>query len=75
MTPLERPVALVAEDARASWVLGARDDVAPAVRASGPAQALALVLWRRVAPDHADGLAVEGDAAALRTALAARLTP
>ncbi|MFC8923686.1 maleylpyruvate isomerase N-terminal domain-containing protein [Cellulosimicrobium sp. NPDC057127] len=77
MTALERPVALVADDAATSWVLGARDDVLPAVRVTAPARTLALVLWRRVAPDPdaVDGLTVEGDVSALDAALGARLTP
>lgn len=77
MLPLERPVALVATDTGSTWALGARDGVAPDVRVSAPARELALVLWRRVAPDPVapPGLTVDGDASALEAALGERLTP
>ena len=63
-------IALVAEDADRSWVVGA----GPAsVTVSGPAWALALLLWGRpVAPGS---LTVVGDRAALDDALARGLTP
>ena len=76
--PLDAPVALVATDAAASWLLGARDDGArPAVRVTAPARELALVLWGRAAPDpdRVPGLTVDGDTDALRAALGGRITP
>lgn len=76
--PLARGVALVAEDAGRSWVLGGHQDPAPVAAAdvtvTGPAKALALVLWHRTTPDAA-GLLVSGDRAALEAALATRITP
>ncbi|WP_069387723.1 maleylpyruvate isomerase family mycothiol-dependent enzyme [Cellulosimicrobium cellulans] len=77
MLPLEPPVALVATDAGSSWVLGARDGVVPDVQVSAPARELALVLWRRVAPDAGalPGLTVDGDTSALEAALRERITP
>lgn len=50
---------------------GARE---PDVVVTGPAEALALLLWRRVGPDD-DRLRVHGDAGALGTLLASRLVP
>ncbi|WP_454043499.1 maleylpyruvate isomerase family mycothiol-dependent enzyme [Cellulosimicrobium sp. Marseille-Q8652] len=77
MTPLDRPVALVATDTSRSWVLGAPDGTPAAVRVSAPARELALVLWRRITPDPdaVPGLALDGDVSALDAALAERLTP
>jgi uncharacterized protein (TIGR03083 family) len=77
MAALGRAVALEATDAGRSWLLGARDGAEPAVRVSAPAHGLALVLWRRAAPEPGavPGLTVEGDATALAAALRERLTP
>lgn len=47
---------------------------APAVEVSGPASALALLLWRRIGPDD-PAVQVVGDRAALQAALALGLTP
>ncbi|SMF29954.1 uncharacterized protein (TIGR03083 family) [Cellulosimicrobium cellulans J34] len=69
--PVERPVTLQATDAGRSWTFGAGDTVAT-VRA--PARELALVLWGRRTPEEA-GVVVEGDPAALATALDGRITP
>lgn len=72
MEPLPAPVGLVADDAGRSWLLGGSGT--PSVSVSGPAEALALLLWGRTTP--ADGrLTVEGDAVALVDALSRRLTP
>lgn len=76
--PLAHGVALVADDAARSWVLGAHQAAAPVTAAevtvTGRAQALALVLWHRATPDEA-GLLVSGDRTALEAALATHLTP
>ncbi|MBD8077451.1 maleylpyruvate isomerase family mycothiol-dependent enzyme [Cellulosimicrobium arenosum] len=72
--PTDRAVALEATDAGRTWSLGSG---APAVRLSGPARGLALVLWRRLPPDPevVPGLDVDGDGDALVAALAGRPTP
>jgi len=74
MEPLDAPIALVADDAARSWLLGAPTVPLPSVTVAGPAEALALLLWGRTAPDD-DRLTVSGDAAALTDALSRRLTP
>lgn len=80
MEPLRHPVTLVATDVAGApaWVLGAPgergDEVAPDVLVSGPAEALALTLWRRLTPAEA-GLTVEGDRADLEAALAQPIVP
>ncbi len=74
MEPLPAPVALVATDAEVRWTLGAGVDVRPAVSVTGPAEALALLLWGRTGADD-PRLDVTGDAATLRDALSRRLTP
>ncbi len=80
MAPLRHPVALVATDVSGTpvWVLGApgqrADEVAPDVVVSGPAEALALTLWRRLTPAEAE-LTVEGDRADLEAALAEPIVP
>jgi uncharacterized protein (TIGR03083 family) len=80
MAPLRHPVALVATDVAGTplWVLGApgerADEVAPDVVVSGPAEALALTLWRRLTPAEA-GLTVEGDQGDLATALEQPIVP
>jgi uncharacterized protein (TIGR03083 family) len=80
MEPLRHPVALVATDVAGApvWVLGApgqrADEVAPDVVVSGPAEGLALILWRRLAPAEA-GLTVEGDRADLAAALGQPISP
>jgi len=72
MDALPAPIGLVAEDTGRSWSLGGSAD--PSTVVSGPAEALALLLWGRTTPD--DGrLTVSGDAAALTDALGRRLTP
>ena len=57
MAPLQHPVGLVATDVDGthSWVLAprARGEVAPDVVVSGPAEGLALMLWRRLTPAEA----------------------
>jgi len=72
MEPLPAPIALVATDDRASWLLGGHGE--PAARVAGPASALALLLWGRATPDD-PSLVVTGERAALDDALACRLTP
>ena len=72
MEPLPAPVGLVADDAERSWSLGGSD--APSVTVTGPAEALALLLWGRTTPADRR-LTVDGDAAALDDALGRRLTP
>lgn len=74
MEPLEAPIELVADDAQRSWLLGAPTVPHPSVTVTGPADALALLLWGRVSPDD-ERLAVTGDAGALSDALGRRLTP
>lgn len=80
MAPLRDPVALVATDlgGAPTWVLGASgersDEVAPDVVVSGPAEGLALTLWRRLTPAEA-GLTVAGDRADLEAALAQPIVP
>lgn len=80
MEPLRHPVALVATDVDGSptWVLGApgerAEEVAPDVVVSGPAEGLALILWRRLTPAEA-GLTVEGDHADLEAALGQPIVP
>jgi uncharacterized protein (TIGR03083 family) len=80
MGPLRHPVALVASDldGAPAWVLGApgerSDEVAPDVVVSGPAEGLALTLWRRLTPAEA-GLTVAGDRADLEAALAQPIVP
>lgn len=80
MEPLRHPVSLVATDVAGApaWVLGApgerAEEVAPDVVVSGPAEGLALTLWRRLTPAEA-GLTVEGDRADLEAALAQPIVP
>ncbi|MGI5187425.1 maleylpyruvate isomerase N-terminal domain-containing protein [Promicromonospora sp. CA-289599] len=80
MTPLRRPVALLATDVDGTrtWVLGApgerAEEVAPFTVVSGPAEGLALMLWRRLTPAEA-GLTVEGDRTGLDAALAEPIVP
>ncbi|MEU4385173.1 maleylpyruvate isomerase N-terminal domain-containing protein [Promicromonospora sp. NPDC023805] len=79
MAPLQHPVALVATDVDGTrtWVLGAPGEpaeVAPDAVVSGPAEGLALMLWRRLTPAEA-GLVVEGDRAVLDAALAEPIVP
>ena len=72
MEALPAPVGLVADDAGWSWQLGG--STAPSVTVTGPAEALALLLWGRTTPAD-ELLTVDGDAAALHDALSRRLTP
>lgn len=74
IVPLERPVALTAADAGASWVLGGRSGDDPAATVTGPARTLALLLWGRATADDAT-LAVTGDRAVLDATLGRALTP
>ena len=78
IAPLARGVALVADDTGGSWLLGARQPLAPVtvadVTLAGPARSLDLVLWHRLAPDDA-GLTITGDRAAFDESLAVRITP
>lgn len=76
MPPLPARIRLVATDAARSWELHAAHDAppGPAVVVEGPAQDLALLLWRRATPDH-DTLTVRGDRGVLDAALAERLVP
>lgn len=80
MAPLRLQVALVATDVDGSptWVLGApgerADEVTPDAVVSGPAEGLALTLWRRLTPAEA-GLTVQGDHADLEAALAEPIVP
>jgi len=80
MEPLRSPVAFVATDVAGprTWVLGApgerAEEVAPDVVVSGPAEGIALTLWRRLTPAEA-GLTVEGDRADLEAALEQAIVP
>jgi uncharacterized protein (TIGR03083 family) len=74
MEPLPAPLSLVATDADRAWTLGPTDSGAAAAEVSGPASALALLLWGRAAPDDT-ALTVTGDDAALADALGRRFTP
>ncbi|WP_315097946.1 maleylpyruvate isomerase family mycothiol-dependent enzyme [uncultured Cellulomonas sp.] len=74
MEPLPAPLRLVADDADRAWLLGAPTVPAPSATVTGPAEALALLLWGRTTPDD-DRLTVSGDAGALVDALGRRLTP
>ena len=60
-----------ASDTGDTWVLGRGS---PAGEVSGPAESLLLLLWRRRGPDD-EGLRVDGDVAAVRSALDRPLTP
>ncbi|HWS59166.1 MAG TPA: maleylpyruvate isomerase family mycothiol-dependent enzyme [Actinotalea sp.] len=72
MAALTESVALRSTTGR-SWHVGPAQWPA-AAEVTGPARALALLLWRRIGPgDH--GLTVRGDAEALDRTLAAALTP
>ncbi len=71
--PLPAALRLTATDTDRTWTL-AHEPGAPAVEVTGPAAALALLLWRRTLPDD-PAVRVTGDAAALGTALGRRLTP
>jgi uncharacterized protein (TIGR03083 family) len=74
MEPLAAPIGLDAVDAGRSWLLGAPTVAEASVTVTGPAEALALLLWGRA--DAGDArLTVSGDAAALDDALSRRLTP
>jgi len=74
MEPLTAPIGFVAEDAGRTWLLGARTVAEPSATVTGPAEALALLLWGRA--DVTDArLSVTGDAGALDDALSRRLTP
>ncbi|KQR16545.1 maleylpyruvate isomerase family mycothiol-dependent enzyme [Cellulomonas sp. Leaf334] len=72
MDALPAPVGLVADDVGRSWLLGGSSD--PSVSVTGPAEALALLLWGRTTPAD-ERLTIDGDAAALVDALSRRLTP
>jgi uncharacterized protein (TIGR03083 family) len=74
MEPLPAPVELVAQDTGHTWLLGAPTVPQPTVTVTGPAQALALLLWGRTTPAD-ERLTVTGDSAALDDALSRRLTP
>ncbi len=80
MAPLRLQVALVATDVDGAptWVLGApgerADEVTPDVVVSGPAEGLALTLWRRLTPAEA-GLTVQGHHTDLEAALAQPIVP
>ena len=72
MEALPAPVALVADDHDRRWLLGGTGR--PSATVTGPAEALALLLWGRATRDD-HRLTVDGDAAALDDALGRRLTP
>ncbi|MBU4337185.1 MAG: maleylpyruvate isomerase family mycothiol-dependent enzyme [Actinobacteria bacterium] len=69
-----RTVALICDDADATWTLPATDAGSPAVTVRGPAASLALLLWGRIGPGDAT-LHVVGDHEALLDALGRDLTP
>lgn len=71
MPALTAAVALRAQDTGLTWVLGGGN---PTVAVTGPAQDLALLLWRRRPPEELD-LRVDGDRAVVIDVLAHRLTP
>lgn len=80
--PLDRSLALAPDGAGARWVLAAGgvapEDVPDAdATLAGPAQVLVRLLWQRVTLDEAlaAGVSLDGDEAAARSVLAARLTP
>lgn len=79
--PLERSLALI-PDGAPRWVLAgpgvAADDVPDTdATLAGPAEVLVRLLWKRVRLDEAlaAGATLDGDEAAARAVLAARLTP
>jgi uncharacterized protein (TIGR03083 family) len=69
-------IRLTAVDAGRAWTLPAASDAPeePAVAVAGPAEALALLLWRRTMPDD-PRLVAAGDTDALRAVLADRFVP
>ncbi|MBE1877763.1 maleylpyruvate isomerase family mycothiol-dependent enzyme [Myceligenerans pegani] len=81
MRPLTVHVLLGADDAAGthSWVLGSPDrdrarEVVPDATVTGPARALALLLWGRLTPDQA-GVTVEGSRRDLDAVLAEPIVP
>lgn len=75
MAALPGRIRLVAADAARDWDLHAHEDAPadPAVVVTGPAEQLALALWRR--PTNEDRLTTTGDGELLRAALAQSLAP
>ena len=73
---LERPLTLVADDAPRRWTLATADETTDdaAVTVTGPAEALALLLWGRTTPDD-PRLSVDGHRPWLTQVLARPLTP
>jgi hypothetical protein len=69
--PLTEPVVFAFTDAPGEAVLG---DGEPAVRVTGRAADVLLVLWGRRTPDTVD-LTVDGDRGALDRALGTKLVP
>lgn len=79
MPSLARPVRLHATELGWSWTLGGHEDGRdgsdePAATLSADARGLALVVWRRLGPSEV-GAEIDGDAAAVHQALAARIVP
>lgn len=72
MPPLTHSLELIGSDDEGRWVFG--PEGAPDARVTGPAAALYLLVWGRIHLDHPD-LIVEGDSAAARVVLDARITP
>ncbi|MBO1751790.1 maleylpyruvate isomerase family mycothiol-dependent enzyme [Actinotalea sp. BY-33] len=74
MLPLRVAVRLEADGAAGRWVLGDPGPAGPEVRVRGPAEALALLLWKRLPVDD-PRVVVEGDAGVLAEVVGSRITP
>ncbi|BDZ43197.1 hypothetical protein GCM10025865_24960 [Paraoerskovia sediminicola] len=69
-----RTVRLVADDVSRTWVLGPGTSSPEVATVTGPARALALLLWRRGTPSDFD-VRTDGDPEALADVLGQPLTP